>query len=97
MSEDGFLTKAHQAVLASTSTYFERVLQGVDQHQHPMVVLRGANLKELTCLLDFMYQGNTEVCVCVCVCVWESNMTYCYLYICMYVCVCLYLCMYMYM
>ncbi|XP_050707474.1 uncharacterized protein LOC126992707 isoform X2 [Eriocheir sinensis] len=61
VSEDGYLTKAHQAVLASTSTYFERVLGDIRPEQHPMVVLRGANLQELTCLLDYMYQGKTQV------------------------------------
>ncbi|XP_042209070.1 uncharacterized protein LOC121857198 isoform X1 [Homarus americanus] len=61
VSEDGFVMKAHQAILASTSTYFQRVLSEVTSDQHPMIVLRGANFREISCLLDYMYQGNTQV------------------------------------
>ncbi|KAK3888782.1 hypothetical protein Pcinc_007181 [Petrolisthes cinctipes] len=61
VSDDGFVMKAHQAVLASTSAYFRRALAQVSQGQHPTVVLRGANAAELSCILDYMYQGNTQV------------------------------------
>ncbi|XP_076069010.1 uncharacterized protein LOC143041137 [Oratosquilla oratoria] len=61
VSEDGFVMKAHQAILASTSSYFHRILADVTEDQHPMVVLRGANFKEISCLLDYMYQGITQV------------------------------------
>ncbi|XP_045585869.1 uncharacterized protein [Procambarus clarkii] len=61
VSEDGFVMKAHQAILASTSAYFQRVLSEVTSDQYPMIVLRGANFREVSCLLDYMYQGNTQV------------------------------------
>ncbi|XP_068205849.1 uncharacterized protein [Palaemon carinicauda] len=61
VSDDGFVMKAHQAILASTSTYFQRVLADITADQHPMIVLRGANFREMSCLLDYMYQGSTQV------------------------------------
>ncbi|XP_064094161.1 uncharacterized protein LOC135206687 isoform X2 [Macrobrachium nipponense] len=61
VSDDGFVMKAHQAILASTSAYFQRVFSDITPDQHPMVVLRGANFREMTCLLDYMYQGSTQV------------------------------------
>lgn len=61
VSDDGFVMKAHQAILASTSAYFQRVLSEVASDQYPMIVLRGAKFREMSCLLDYMYQGNTQV------------------------------------
>ncbi|XP_053632475.2 uncharacterized protein [Cherax quadricarinatus] len=61
VTEDGFVMKAHQAILASTSAYFQRVLSEVTSDQYPMIVLRGASFREMSCLLDYMYQGNTQV------------------------------------
>ncbi|XP_066944206.1 uncharacterized protein [Macrobrachium rosenbergii] len=61
VSDDGFVMKAHQAILASTSAYFQRVFSDITPEQHPMVVLRGANFREMSCLLDYMYQGSTQV------------------------------------
>ncbi|ROT64639.1 FRU male-specific P1 isoform, partial [Penaeus vannamei] len=60
VSDDGFVMKAHQAILASTSAYFQRVLSEVASDQYPMIVLRGAKFREMSCLLDYMYQGNTQ-------------------------------------
>ncbi|MCL4136727.1 UNVERIFIED_CONTAM: hypothetical protein GTU68_005136, partial [Idotea baltica] len=53
--------KAHGAVLSATSRYFERVLSDVTSDQHPIIVLKGANFVELSCLLDYIYQGVTQV------------------------------------
>ncbi|RXG73684.1 Longitudinals lacking protein, isoforms A/B/D/L, partial [Armadillidium vulgare] len=60
ITEDGFIMKAHGAVLITTSRYFERVLADVTPDQHPIIVLKGINYEELSFLLDYIYQGVTQ-------------------------------------
>ncbi|CAL4122441.1 unnamed protein product, partial [Meganyctiphanes norvegica] len=61
VSEDGYVLRAHQAILSAASGYFQRVLTEVGKDQHPTIVLRGANFREMSCILDYIYKGQTQV------------------------------------
>jgi len=51
---------AHRFILASSSPLFLSLLHS-SSHPHPMVYLRGVSYRDLTSLLDFMYQGEVKV------------------------------------
>ena len=61
VTEDGFVLRAHKAILASTSPYFSRELADYPAESHISIVLSGINYQELTCLIDYMYEGFTKV------------------------------------
>eukprot|EP00092_Neocalanus_flemingeri_P014513 GFUD01015658.1.p1 GENE.GFUD01015658.1~~GFUD01015658.1.p1 ORF type:complete len:549 (-),score=167.46 GFUD01015658.1:69-1715(-) len=51
---------AHKFILASSSPLFLSLLNS-STHPHPLVFLRGVSFRDLTSLLDFMYQGEVRV------------------------------------
>ena len=61
--EDDGLVEAHRVILASGSTFFQKLLSsaGLGRHPHPLLYLRGVSGQELECVLDFLYHGEARV------------------------------------
>ena len=58
--EDGQQVEAHKVILASSSPFFDKVLQK-SKHPHPLIYLRGFHSKDFTHILDFLYFGEANV------------------------------------
>merc|ERR1712016_358844 len=52
--------EAHKVILASSSPFFERILQK-SKHPHPLIYLRGFQSKDFESILDFLYFGEANV------------------------------------
>jgi len=61
LSADGKTLKCHQEILSACSNWFERTLSSVEFHQHPIIILKDVNFKELNYLVKFMYSGEAIV------------------------------------
>ena len=51
LSADGKTLKCHQEILSACSNWFERTLSSVEFHQHPIIILKDVNFKELNYLV----------------------------------------------
>ena len=58
--EDGHKMEAHKVILASSSPFFEEILQK-SKHPHPLIYLRGFHSKDFASILDFLYFGEANV------------------------------------
>ena len=58
--EDGQQMEAHKVILASSSTFFEKILQK-SKHPHLLIYLRGFQSKVFVSILDFIYFGEASV------------------------------------
>ena len=58
--EDGHQMEAHKVILASSSPFFEKILQR-NKHPHPLIYLRGFQSQDLLAILDFFYFGEANV------------------------------------
>ena len=58
--EDGQQMEAHKVILASSSPFFEKILQQA-KHPHPLIYLRGFQSKDFASILDFLYFGEANV------------------------------------
>ena len=58
--DDGKQIKAHKVILASSSAFFKRILTK-NPHEQPLIYLKGFDFSELEKIIEFMYQGHTEV------------------------------------
>ena len=58
--EDGQEIEAHKVILASSSPFFEKILQK-SKHPHPLIYLRGFQSKDFASILDFLYFGEANV------------------------------------
>jgi len=56
--EDSQQIKAHKVILSSSSLFFNNVL-AENNHQHPLIYLKGVKHKRLKNLLEFIYSGET--------------------------------------
>ena len=52
--------KAHKVILSSSSSFFRDLLL-CNPHQHPLVYLKGVNIKDLQAILQFIYLGEAKV------------------------------------
>ena len=52
--------KAHKLILSSSSSFFRDLLL-CHPHQHPLVYLKGVNIKDLQAILQFIYLGEAKV------------------------------------
>ena len=59
--EDGQQMEAHKVILASSSPFFEKILQK-SKHPHPLLYLKGFQSKDFASILDFLYFGEANVC-----------------------------------
>ena len=58
--EEDRTIEAHRIVLAACSPFFSRVLR-MNQHSHPIIYMRGLKEKDLVAIIDFVYQGETNI------------------------------------
>ena len=58
--EDGHQMEAHKVILASSSPFFEKILQK-SKHPHPLICLRGFQSKDFASILDFLYFGQANI------------------------------------
>ena len=58
--EDGQQMETHKVVLASSSPFFEKILQK-SKHPHPLIYLRGFQSKDFASILDFLYFGQANI------------------------------------
>ena len=58
--EDGQQVEAHKVILASSSPFFKNLLKK-NNHQHPLIYMRGLKHVDLVAILDFMYQGEANI------------------------------------
>ena len=61
LSAEGKSIKCHQEILSACSNWFEKTLAPVEYDQHPIIILRDVNFKELEYLIRFMYSGEAIV------------------------------------
>ena len=52
--------KAHNIILASSSSFFSDLLRK-NKHPHPWIYLKGVNSKDLMSILDFIYHGEVNI------------------------------------
>jgi len=52
--------QAHKVILSACSPFFKSVLRR-NQHQHPLLYLRGVSFRDLESVLNFMYHGEVNV------------------------------------
>ena len=60
MCEDGQQLEAHKVIMASSSPFFEKILQK-SKNPHPLIYLRGFQSKDFASILDFLYFGEANV------------------------------------
>ena len=60
VSDDQQQVSAHKVVLSSSSEYFRNVLTS-NTHAHPLLCLNGVNKGDLENILDFIYNGETQI------------------------------------
>ena len=60
VSDDHKQVSAHKIVLSASSEYFNNMLK-MNKHSHPMLCLSGVNSRELTNILDYIYNGELQI------------------------------------
>ena len=58
--EDGQQMEAHKVILASSSPFFDKILQK-SKHPHPLLYLKGFQSRDFASILDFLYFGEANV------------------------------------
>ena len=52
--------QAHKVILSACSPFFKNVLRR-NQHQHPLLYLKGVSYRDMEAVLNFMYHGEVNV------------------------------------
>lgn len=60
LAAEGRFIKAHKTVLSICSPYFKELFKA-NPCKHPIVILQDVKYSALSCLLQFMYQGEVSV------------------------------------
>ena len=60
VTEDNQFVSAHKVVLAASSELFKNILKKAD-HSTPMIYLNGVEFKELSWIIDYIYEGETSI------------------------------------
>ena len=58
--EDGQQLQTHKVILASSSPFFQKILQK-SKHPHPLMYMKGFQSKDFLSILDFLYFGEANV------------------------------------
>ena len=61
VSDDQKQATAHKIVLSASSEYFKNILKS-NKHSHPMICLAGVNSNEMNSILDYIYNGEVQIC-----------------------------------
>ena len=57
---DGEQVKAHKIILSSCSPFFKKILLN-NTHKHPLIYMKGVDMKYLKFLVKFIYTGEVEI------------------------------------
>ena len=60
VTDDEKQIKAHKVILSSSSSFFRKILSS-NQHQHPLLYLKGISSSSLGSILQFIYLGEVNV------------------------------------
>ena len=60
ISDDEKTVPAHKVVLAASSEFFKNILRAAD-HSKPMIYLSGINQRELTHIMEYIYEGELNI------------------------------------
>ena len=58
--EDGYQVEVHKVILAASSLFFRNILQR-NQHEHPLIYMRGMKSEDLVAIIDFLYYGEANM------------------------------------
>ena len=58
--DDNKQISAHKLVLSACSEFFKSIFKN-NKHQNPLICLEGISSKELQDILDYMYNGETNI------------------------------------
>ena len=58
--EDNKQVEAHKVILAASSSFFQNVLKR-NKHAHPLIYLKGMKYEDLLAIIDFIYEGETNI------------------------------------
>ena len=58
--EDGQQVEAHKVVMASSSPFFQNLLEK-NKHPHPLIYMKGLKFENVSTILDFLYSGQANV------------------------------------
>merc|ERR1712126_36689 len=61
VSDDNIQVSAHKLVLSACSEYFKKIFRNNNKHNHPLLRLDGLSSKELTSVLDYIYNGEVQI------------------------------------
>jgi hypothetical protein len=61
VSEDNRKIEAHKIILAASSPILKDILRE-NKHSLPLIYMRGTNSKDLTAVVDFIYNGEVDIC-----------------------------------
>ena len=61
VSDDETQIPAHKLVLAASSSFFKSILKR-NSHSHPLLYLSGVDSKSLGFVMDFIYEGEVQIC-----------------------------------
>ena len=53
--------EAHKLILSTCSPFFQTLLKRANKQQHPLLYMRGLKARDLEAVLDFIYQGETNI------------------------------------
>ena len=53
--------EVHKLILSTCSPFFRKLLKKANNRQHPLVYMRGLKARDLEAVLDFIYQGETNM------------------------------------
>ena len=57
VTDDSNQVSAHKLVLSACSEYFKNIFRNNEKHQHPLLCLDGLSSKDLSNVLDYMYNA----------------------------------------
>nr|XP_050857245.1 GDNF-inducible zinc finger protein 1-like [Vespula vulgaris]XP_050857246.1 GDNF-inducible zinc finger protein 1-like [Vespula vulgaris] len=60
LTAEGKILRAHKLILSVCSTYFNRLFKE-NSCKHPIVILKDVNYRDLSAMLQFMYQGEVNI------------------------------------
>ena len=58
--EEGQQIEAHKLIISACSPFFKAVLLN-NKHLNPIIYMRGLKAKDLSAVVDFIYQGETSI------------------------------------
>ena len=61
VTDDSNQVSAHKLVLSACSEYFKNIFRNNEKYQHPLLCLDGLSSKDLSNVLDYIYNGEVQI------------------------------------